>query len=443
MSLESFYLKCPYFIQSLFLNIKGCIIKKRRFNKSFLHFYQLYTKKNTIKTDQVQLKKFIKNSLKSTYWNQQFKKYKVNINADNIENELTKLPILYKKTVIENAEAIYIPLSNENEHLVQTSGSTGTPLKFYETQTMENKQWAIWWRYRSFHGIKLNTWCAWFGGKTIMNIDRNRPPYWHTNFFNKQLMFSAHHLSLDTVESYFNKLKKSNISWMHGYPSQISFFASLIEQKKLKPLNNIKVITLGAENLMDTQLTLIKKVFNAKVVQHYGLAEGVANISQNLDGEFKVDKDFSLVRFIPSNRNDNSYKIIGTNYNNLAFPLINYDTGDMATIVKTSEGEKIISIDGRSEDFITLPNGIKLGRLDHIFKNTNNIVESQLYQKKDYTLVLRIVKGDFFSDQDKKDLLNETIKRVGTDIKIEIEFLDKIKRKKSGKLKFVISEIKN
>ena len=29
-----------------------------------------------------------------------------------------------------------------------TSGTTGSGLKFLQTVTMENAQWAVWWRYR-------------------------------------------------------------------------------------------------------------------------------------------------------------------------------------------------------------------------------------------------------------------------------------------------------
>lgn len=417
-------------------------IKKRRYNKEFFKYYNFYISKNKIETDFNQLKIFIKKAEEAPFWKKQFKKYKVDSDSKDLETELAKLPVLNKQTVIENFDDINIEKIDENKRIVYTSGSTGAPLAFYETQSMENKQWAVWWRYRNYHNIKLNTWCAWFGGKTIMNVDRKKPPYWHINFFNKQIMFSAHHLSIDTVEFYHKKIKQSKVFWIHGYPSQISYLASLIAQKRLTNLKNIKIITLGAENLMGFQEELIKKVFNAKIVQHYGLAEGVANISQNRNGDFVIDKDFAMVKFLPVKNKENLCKIIGTNYNNLAFPLINYDTGDLVSLKKIRNSFEIISIDGRNEDFVILPNGIKLGRLDHIFKKTKNIIESQIYQKQDYTIVLRVVKTKIFSKSDELNLLEEARKRFGNIINIEIEYLEKIKRKKSGKIKFVISEIK-
>ena len=93
---------------------------------------------------------------------------------------------------------------------------------------------------------------------------------------------------------------------------------------------DIKYVTIGSENLYDHQKDLILKAFNTIAYQHYGLTEGVANISQKKDGNLYVDEDFSVVEFIP--KSELSYSIIGTSLSNWAMPLIRYDTGDQAVI---------------------------------------------------------------------------------------------------------------
>jgi len=442
MNSENIYFKSPYFIQSILLNIKGYLIKTRRFNNDFIKYYIQFKKSNPDEFDYEQFRLFVKNAVKSEYWREKFQEFKIDTEANDLMTELDKLPILTKKDVLKNANEIKVNIDSEEVFKIQTSGSTGTPLQFYQTKTMENKQWAIWWRYRNSHGLELNDWCAWFGGKSILNVKRTKPPFWHVNYFNRQLMFSAHHLSKDTVKFYVDKLKKSKIKWIHGYPSQISYLASLIISENLGTLNTVGVISFGAESLLDSQVEIINKVFNAKLIQHYGLAEGVANISQGKDGELNVDQDFSLVEFIPTDDTKESFKIIGTNYNNLAFPLFRYDTGDLASLKFDNAGKtKIISIDGRNEDFINLPNGIKLGRLDHIFKGVNNVLESQIYQSDINNVTLRVVKSNKYTDLDEYKLLEEAKKRFGKSINIRISYLDKIEKKKSGKLKFVISEL--
>ena len=146
---------------------------------------------------------------------------------------------------------------------------------------------------------------------------------------------------------------------------------------------NLKFITIGAENLLVHQKQLIENVFKVAVRQHYGLAEAVANISESPFGELIIDNDFCYLEFIPIDEYSDSYKIIGTNITNTAFPLIRYDTNDIATIQRQPDGStKILSIDGRKEDYIELVDGSRIGRLDHIFKDLIYVKEAQILQGK-------------------------------------------------------------
>jgi phenylacetate-CoA ligase len=294
------------------------------------------------------------------------------------------------------------------------------------------------------HGLQPGTWNGWFGGRSIASVKQQRPPFYRINYPMKQLMFSAHHLKADTVHLYVEQLQKRRITWLHGYPSQISLLASLMKQAGLiRVLPDLKIITTGSENLLETQQNIIAEVLGAPVVQHYGLAEGASNISQHPDGSLRPDQDFAYTEFIPLNEeNPELCRIIGTNYHNPAFPLLRYDTGDLARIRWENGVPVVLSIDGRQEDYITLPDGLKLGRLDHIFKKITEVREAQIYQPETGRVVLRIVKNTGYDAAgQEKMLLAETRKRLGNSIHIEIEYLDAIPRTKSGKLRFVISAV--
>jgi phenylacetate-CoA ligase len=287
---------------------------------------------------------------------------------------------------------------------------------------------------------------GWFGGRTIISIDRKTPPYWRVIPTLKQIMFSAHHLNEQTVKLYLDQIAERKITWLHGYPSQLGLFANLIKATKSQTKTEIKTITVGAENLLARQRSVIEEVFGVKVHQHYGLAEGVANISEHPDGQLLPDQDFAYTEFIPVGpANTNTFKIIGTNYNNLAFPLIRYNTDDLAEVEKNSDGSlSIRAIDGRKEDYISLPNGVKLGRLDHIFKDMTHIEESQIYQPDLKNIIIRVVKADHYSvEKDEPELIHEVRKRMGKEIGIAIQYVKHIKRDKSGKFRFVKSDVKN
>ena len=76
---------------------------------------------------------------------------------------------------------------------------------------------------------------------------------------------------------------------------------------------------------------------------------------------------------------------------NPAFPLFRYETGDIAELINKDcpylLWSTIQSIDGRKEDCILLPNGFHISRLDHVFKDSCNVIEAQIVQAKDLSLL--------------------------------------------------------
>jgi phenylacetate-CoA ligase len=206
---------------------------------------------------------------------------------------------------------------------------------------------------------------------------------------------------------------------------------------------HVLVVTTGAESLHEHQINLIERAFGAKVRQHYGMAEAVANISERPNGMLVVDEDFSYVEFEPGD-SDSSNRIIGTNWSNPAFPLIRYDTGDRAALSEIRhEGWRVVqSLEGRDEDYIALPDGRKIGRLDHIFKDFVEIREAQIYQPDENAVVLRVVPADTYTETTEAKLIRETRDRLGDSIAISVEQHEAIERSASGKIKFVVSRVK-
>lgn len=453
--LEDIYSYFPAVLQNMIVSGKGIELKKRRFDSDFFKIYKNIAKtyKFDYETLQEYKKKRLKEYLKYTYKNSEYfnckiNEYNIDLDSPDITREIKKLPILSKSKVKENLDNISIQL-NSNEELItsQTSGTTGSGLIFKLTSEAEKYQWATWWRYRKKHGIKFNEWCGYFGGRRIVSINQKNPPYWRYNYPGKQLMFSAYHLKEENIRSYVSKLREQKIKWIHGYPSLILVLANYMIERKVEVLDNLEIITVGAENLLEFQKKRISNAFKVPIRQHYGQAEGVANISECEYGNLHVDEDFSFIEFIQLKEHSNKYKIIGTNWHNRAFPLLRYDTGD---IVELKEGKckcgyvgrLVKNIDGRKEDYIVLPTGEKMGRLDHIFKNMTNIHAAQIYQKRSDRIEIRVVKGDGYKEvNDEGKLIKNTRKYLGEKIKIKIKYRNSLKRTSTGKLRLVISNL--
>ena len=257
--------------------------------------------------------------------------------------------------------------------------------------------------------LSLNDWMGWFGGKLIVPNGQNQPPFHRINYFGKQVMFSPVHLNYENAIFYYQEIKRRKLKWLHGYPSQIAALSSYIIENSLKPIESVTVITTGAEGLMDYQKEIIHNAFGVYPKEHYGLTEGVANISELPNGSYSIDQDFAYTEFIPIEGNKNLCRIIGTNYSNPAFPLIRYDTGDIARVEWVGGQPQVISIEGRVDDYITLGNGNRFGPMNQIFKNFKNIKEAQIYYPSTNTIEVRLVKGEGFKSNRDEKVISESI----------------------------------
>ena len=129
------------------------------------------------------------------------------------------------------------------------------------------------------------------------------------------------------------------------------------------------------------------------------------------------------------------------------FPLIRYEVNDVLNQSGKNNLEKksitIESIDGRIEDYVYLPDGTKIGRLDVVFKGLNNVSMAQIIQKDKFTVDIRLVPLPTYSKNDELLLIKNLKSKLGNAINLNIVLVnkDQIEYSKSGKYKLVISKI--
>jgi phenylacetate-CoA ligase len=447
MELQKVYDKSPVFVQNLMCSVQGWNICRRRYNKDF------YAELNRYESGYYKQAQELVKMLDAAKDMKVYKPYLADVDwhmlketPKEVYDVIVRFPFIGKVQVKGNIEGFTNPGFQGEKIIMQTSGTTGGGLIFPYSVEMENKQWAIWWRYRRALGITQETWCGWFGGKTIVPHSVKKAPYWRANKPGKQVMFSSYHLTQETVPLYYAEIKRCGLTWIHGYPSHVARMAAFVIDAGLEPLTDVKFVTTGAENVLGNQVAVMQKAFpNAIIRQHYGLNEGVANISQNKAGEWKVDDDFCYVEFVPvSEDNPTVCRIIGTGFSNLAFPLIRYDTGDLATVERDDQGRitKIVSIDGRSSNALKQPSGhdIVEASLSIVLHDFNNIVEAQFHQKNMTEIELWVVRGKDYNERDEAQLRAALDKTFEVGVDCSIKYVDQVERTKSGKLKIVVTE---
>lgn len=433
--LQTIYDHAPVFFQNIMCSVKGWIMQRRRYGKDFFRYLSDYEERRV--SPEERLDTF----LKSIRYVPAYKAVYDNVALGG--GQLSDFRIITKLDVKRDYYDYINPAYLGKTVKAHTSGTTGSGLVFPISVEAEQRQWAVWWRFRESIGIKFGTWCGWFGGRTMISLNNTKPPYWRINRPGRQVMYSSLHLNAETVKYYYTDIKKRQLTWLHGYPSSMSILSALIVENRLEPIEVVKWITTGAENLLEHHMKIIHKVFpNAIIRTHYGLTEQVSNFSQDRNGQWHIDDDYAYTEFIPVDENDPTVcRIIGTGFSNYAFPLVRYDTGDLAKVEWVNGYPQIVELYGRQDDYIYLPNGVKLGRLDVIFKNCINIKEAQIHQIRKDLIELKVVKDKNYTGKDEELLMKEASSRFGDDVELIITYCEKVERTKAGKVRFVVSDI--
>ncbi len=359
---------------------------------------------------------------------------------------LDKYPLL-DKTIVRNAGQQL--LSDTTINLLfksSTSGTTGTPLTLYQDLRAINYENAHIWRQLLWAGFTQGAKRAWIRGDMIVPVRVSEAPFWRMNRTENILMLSSYHLSERHAPAYLDALARFDPVVIQAYPSSITFLATYLESAgKHYAGNALKGVVTSSETLNESQRRVIEARFGCRVFDWYGQSERVAAIGTCEHGCYHVMSDYSYVEFLPAE--GGLFEIVGTGYNNLAMPLIRYRTGDF---VELHEGAHcpcgrvfpvIRSIHGRSDDSVKLADGRRIGRMDHIFKDAEGILEAQIVQDALDELVIRVVPGPGYGEIVEQKLLKNARNRLGDEIRIRIDQVESLERTRNGKLRNVICNV--
>ena len=168
--------------------------------------------------------------------------------------DLSSLPILTKAEAQDfSTQVLRSPASGGTVRIVHTSGTTGGGLRFPVTMRAVQEQWATWWRYRGWHGIRYGTWCGLFGGRSVVPREQMDPPFWRMNLPGRQVVFSGYRMSAKNLPSYCAELRRRQPPWLHGYPSLLTLLAAHLHETGFNLGYQVRWVTIGAESLLRTR----------------------------------------------------------------------------------------------------------------------------------------------------------------------------------------------
>jgi phenylacetate-CoA ligase len=361
--------------------------------------------------------------------------------------DLKVLPILNKEEVRSNVDQfISTRFARSELSRVTTSGTTGAGLEFWHQPTTLEFQWAVWWRFRDRFGLKLSDRHANFGGKPVVPRGQTRPPFWRQNLALHQTYFSSYHLTPENMRHYVEYLDRRRYVYYCGYPSVLSILAEFMVENSLCISRPPRLVATGSETLLLNQARLISQALGCDVVDQYGAAEQICNMSRCPKGLYHEDMEQGIIErdVVETTSEGTTARIIATGLVDMAMPLLRYDIGDLATFVDRKcpcgrASPVAIRLDGRTEAVIRTPDGRRIGRMARVFAEMDNVYESQIVQDRLDHLTVRVVRKSGYGEADEKTFRGKIEDIVGPDVRISFEYVDRIPREANGKLRAVIS----
>ena len=367
--------------------------------------------------------------------------------------DLEKFPILTKDEIRNHGlEMLADNVRKRDVVKYHTSGTSGSALDFWNSKFNLRYYWSVCARGHLRFGVDPDDLSLNFTGKMIVPINQIDPPYWRYKRAQNQYMMPMVHVTPEKVPSMVDFINSQPFVKIVGYPSITGSFAQYVNELDLQISNPPKYYFSGAEKVYDFQREQIEKAFpGIQIVEHYGFSENAGAASKCSCG--KYHEDFELGHFELKdtliNGNLQTGSLLVTGFHNFAMPFIRYEVGDTLTFDSSPcscglHSQVIHEVNGRNEDYVITPEGLKVMRFDYLFKDTHDIIEAQVIQRELGEIVLRLVVKDTYSREVMERYLKEEVhSMISPSIKVYFEYVDNIERTKSGKFKAVVSYLKS
>jgi phenylacetate-CoA ligase len=367
-------------------------------------------------------------------------------------DDLSRIPLLDKETVRARAVEFKSEAVPSREILpAHSSGSTGSALPLFHSREGLGWEYAVIWRQREWFGLQPGERFAAFGGQPVVPLAQQEPPFWRYDRARARMLFSLYHMTASNLRCYASELRRGGYRFWQGYPSSLALVSGAlldhgVELGDAAP----RAVFTSSETLLDFQRERITRAaLGASVADRYGNSELSVSALQCPEGGYHVDTEFCAVEIDPHEETDEWVRgeVISTGFANRAMPFLRYRTGDVATLRKRGgcacgrARPQLERIDGRLEDYVVTPDGRRVGRLDHVFKDALAVQEAQIHQSDTHRILVRIVPRPEFDAAAQRRLEREFRKRLGGQILIDFDEVQAIPRLANGKFRAVISEL--
>lgn len=446
-------------MQNILVSAYGLQWKQRRFGGAFPEAHKAAKERENFTADQwqqyneIQLQKLLLHAFEHVPF------YKESFSAKGLTAEAIKkitrqtidrLPVLSKELLRKYGTTTLLANNKEkNGEFFASSGSTGTPTQILFSHAMHQRWMAIFEaRVRNWAGVNSFEPRGMIGGRRVLPNAASKPPFYRYNYFEKQVYFSAYHISKQNAGDYLSGMQKHHVHYMTGYAMSNFFLARFFKELNIE-VPQLKAVITSSEKLTDEMRQTFHDVYNCKTYDGWSGVEACGLITECEQGSLHISPDAGLLEVLDDNMQPVHFGIAGTVYCtgfiNYDQPLIRYNIGDKIILSEKqcSCGRHmpvVQEILGRVEDVIVGKDGRQMVRFHSVFNNLHSIKQAQVIQETTDTILIKIVADGKADAKEKETIRQRIISQLGH-MHIVIEEVPTIPLNNNGKFQAVVSKL--
>jgi phenylacetate-CoA ligase len=366
-------------------------------------------------------------------------------------SDLALLPMLDKQALQqERDDLLATNVAARDRVYSTTAGSTGVPVGFFQDRQTAARDWAfmtdLWKRVGYREGDRL----AVLRG-TVLRGDElfERDPR------HNALVMSSYQLTGDNLQRYVDELRRFQPRFVRAYPSSATLLARYMRETEERPIDGLRAVLCGSENLYEWQREQIAEAFGCRVFSWYGQSERVCLAGEcEVDTRLHVYPQYGVTEIVgsdgrPIDGPGRPGEIVATGFLTRTMPLLRYRTGDIAvwserTCACGRPYDLIERVEGRKQEFIVSRNGryVSMTAINMHSPVFDNLRQFRFRQSVPGEVTLAVVPTARFDPAvDEPRIRKELAPKLGADFELTLQLVDDIPPTRGGKFRFLDQEL--
>jgi len=335
-----------------------------------------------------------------------------------------------------------------------TGGSSGTPLKLWRSlQCIAAEQAFLDSLIAPSFDSLLKTRVAVLRADYVKDPRDKEPPYGQWNYGKRWLVLSSSHLSENTIGWYLETLKKFSPSVLWVYPSALGLLLGLMDKRALGL--QVPIVLSSSEIMSSSLFHYAGDQLGTRVIDYYWQGERSCFASTDTTGCYWFHCLYGTVELLPVAEASKipgvmTAKIVATGHWNSSFPLVRYDTGDLAILPTGSSPEDVLAIArgeqpflgilGRSSDYVVGRDGKRFTGMNHIPRDTAEVLQVQIIQDGFGSIRIAVRCRNELTGSDRERLLQNAREILPEEMIVEVVQETELERAQNGKTPFIIRQ---